>query len=454
MTKFRDINGYFFLSLQKKSMKNILPSFFLSLSFLFASITSVAQTPERLIAISNYYGSTNGWRVSDSSTYSYSGNRSRDSSWGFMFSLVSFDTNHYYQNNNGFVPNKMEIFTYGANNKKMTDTLYQWNSATSGYVAGEFYNYSYNAAGLPAKAEAKDRSYSFWGNAYRFTFGYDMAGNKAEQVREDWNSQTSAYDTFSANFWTYNAAHQMTSSSETDFVSGTTNYLGRSKSVYLYDTQGRIDSLYGYQTNGTPALQLSLKWKYIYDSTTGLLSTLTSYGPAGSSWVRAGRGVYTYDANGNNIQHIVEGADSLGNLYNIWRFQYTYDSYNMMTSSTVAGWDTSAGGSWVSSYGTQKVNYYYEPYNPSGIAEIKLADMRIYPVPAANMLWLDILWDKAQSATASICDASGRGYGEWPLAEASNFQGYIPVGTLPPGMYIMKVKGTYSLAEKTFTINR
>jgi hypothetical protein len=162
----------------------------------------------------------------------------------------------------------------------------------------------------------------------------------------------------------------------------------------------------------------------------------------------------TYDAGHNQMQYIQQGTDSAGNWINTIRFQYTYDSYNMMTSYIQNGWDTANGGSWKPTAGYRMVHYYYETFNlPSGIAEIaQVGQARLYPVPAADMLSLDITWNEAQPSTATIYDVTGKQQSQFTLPDAATYHGYIPAYTLPAGIYTLQIKGTKGSITKSFNV--
>jgi len=117
-------------------------------------------------------------------------------------------------------------------------------------------------------------------------------------------------------------------------------------------------------------------------------------------------------------------------------------------------WDTTGGGQWVTNGNTY--HFYYELYDlPNGIATIaSQADLRIYPVPAADMLSLDVKWQEAQSATATIYDAAGRKYTEWALPNTSSYHGYVPVSALPAGIFTLQIKGNCGSITRSFDVMR
>ena len=107
-------------------------------------------------------------------------------------------------------------------------------------------------------------------------------------------------------------------------------------------------------------------------------------------------------------------------------------------------------------------HYYYETYSlprdttidtTLAVAAIRPSgDVRIYPVPATDMLSVDIHWTEPQQATISVYDMMGHMYGTWPTTCTASWHGYIPVTTLPAGTYTMLIRGTSGSIRREFNV--
>jgi hypothetical protein len=216
---------------------------------------------------------------------------------------------------------------------------------------------------------------------------------------------------------------------------------------------GRLDTtLYQTLNHGSTIWQNSSLSINTYDSLSDL-SLQINYSWDSAGWDTASRILYTYDTRHNNIQYITESFDT-GAWTNSAKYIYTYDSLNNVTTSTQLTWDTS--GTWLPRFGNQVIHYYYAPYaQPTGIATVApVADIHVYPVPASDMLSVDIQWQQAQDASLTIYDMSGRRYSTWQTGRTAAYHGYIPVSGLPAGMYTMQITGASGSMSRTFNIMR
>ena len=471
----------------KKTLTSILFSLFFILIF---SRADAQQQAERLVAKSIYLGSsTHTFQPWDSVFYIYGGNRYMDSPLANIFyPTQAYDTAYGWDGGatGSFDTLAQKILqTYNAAGQMITDTILNWNDSAQTYFYAWYDTITYNSTGLPLTVVAWrwNTNLNMWVNYWIHESAYDASGRRLEYVELLWDTAANIWDTSRVSHWTYNGAGQISSEYEISNPHLSTG-IGF---LYSYDSLGRVDSTtllnaadsliwladgleaYTYDSLGrlTVLSQLipdSTGWEnhqrrvYIYNSANDMVLMLNQVSePSGwTNWIRQ---LYSYDAYHHDTLDITQDT-SAGRWINSSRYQAAYDSYGLITWSATTAWDTAGGGSWLPNFEDNMYFYYYQLYTPdttvtTGVATTESqADLRIYPVPAADMLSLDVKWQEAQPATAAIYDVSGRKYTEWQLPNALSYHGYVPLSMLPAGAYILSIKGTSGTISRSFDVMR
>jgi hypothetical protein len=421
----------------------------LLLSFIFITSYTQAQQGERRIAYSHYtdQGTHQVFIPIDSATYIYSGSRSVDSTLGVVQAFDSSFIWNYLTSGTHIFQKRVQTWS---NNTLLADTVSYLDTATSTYSYVNCFSYAYYTDGKAAGSItfSWDSTLQQWDSIGRSIFTYDLAGYELQQIQlQRYNA---VWDTTNVYSITYNAANQVTSDIDIEYLAGRHGQ----KQLISYNMLGQQDSIVTYVLMQDSLWQLQ---NVVVDSynASGYLSTdfEMTWNNTDSAWGMAYRDSFMYDANHNLTGNIGQVSDSsLGIWMNISRNIKAYDNYNMITIYENDNWDT-ASRSWQPN---QRYHFYYELYTlPSGIATIAPAgDLNIYPVPASTMLSLDIKWNEGQASTATIYDATGRKYGDYPLPNTTSYHGYIPVGSLADGMYTMQIKGEKGSITKSFNIVR
>jgi hypothetical protein len=429
-------------------MKKILPLLLIS-CFIFISHHSDAQTRERLIAVCEYTVGTDSivFTPFDSTTYCYSGTRSIDTSWS---TAQAYDTSVLFvYAHSGYRPSQKYVNTWATPNWPQTDTVWDWDTVANRYQYKSFSVDSFNANNLPV--QSKTWTYDTTG-AWTYSTNeikiYTAGNLPSEYIYQNSTGNTTFFDSV-----TYNSANQVVSLLERSVPVP----FGSLFQINSYDSLGRMDTMVA-QMVMYDSVNFTNMFRNIYTyDTNNNLSLQIEQGWRDSVWATNGRISYSYDAHHNRIGYIQPSLDTSGHWVNFWQYTATFDTFNMITSSVQLRWDTS--GTWVPMQGCQINHYYYETYSlpidTTGIATITASgDVRIYPVPAADMLSVDIHWTEAQQAIISVYDMNGRKCGEWPTACATSWHGYIPIASLPAGAYTMLISGPSGSIRRAFNIVR
>ena len=146
-----------------------------------------------------------------------------------------------------------------------------------------------------------------------------------------------------------------------------------------------------------------------------------------------------------------------GSWVNLIEFTNTYNTAHQLTSSTGVSWNIT--GFYEAAVGDPKYNYYYGSYSgtaSSGVKSVAGYDgsANIYPVPAQNMLHIDLTWNEAQQATITIYDVAGRVAKQWNAPYGTQYSNTIAVNDLATGTYLVKINGTQGQIVKQIMIAR
>ena len=429
-------------------MKKNLSLLSLVFGFTFISIYTHAQQRERMVAWTYFRGDTGVYTPADSVTYSYSGSRAIDSIWG---SYWAFDTLYdwLYNAHTGYILGELQTEVWSPANKLLADTIWRWDTVSRGFIYYEYGGYVYYSSNdsVTTIYQLYDSTLNSWYNSSLWTKVYNGDFYLTNNTSYSWSS--GRWDTSIVYSVTYNAANQVLTSTTYwhSLVINTT-----SRNSYTYDSLGRLSTttLQSLPPD-TSIWQNVSRTVNTYDSLNNVSSALTQSWK-NSAWDTSTISYYTYDANHNLLGYFVQVLDTTDSWINSEKYIFTYDSYNMMTSSTLFDWDST--GAWSPQEGDEMYHYYYELYSlPTGIVTIAPAgDAHIYPVPAADMLSVDIQWVEAQDADITIYDMSGRRCGEWKTGCTASYHGYVPVAALQAGMYTMQIHGASGTITRSFNI--
>jgi hypothetical protein len=319
-----------------------------------------------------------------------------------------------------------------------------------------------------------------WVSQFKYVYFYNTSNQKTSMVTQHWDG-TSAWITDSRNVYSYNAANQLYLD-QYQLWDGVSTYNPSSQKTYYFDASGNLinesDVLF---VAGTPNFTSDTDYTY---NTGNKLLTKTGNTWSGSAWVNSVRWTNFYDSStGNNTNRLYETYDGTsfvndmqkvfsnftsshmaqteidqvwnstgsGSWMDMYKYAYTYNSNNQLTSSTQQSNDISIG--WTNNAGDMKSVYTYGSF-VNAVANVSNAggDAAIYPIPAQGTLNVDLNWNTAQAATVVICDVQGKVYDQWSTASATQNHHSINISNYADGIYFVKVIGAQGQIVKQIVV--
>lgn len=323
------------------------------------------------------------------------------------------------------------FYTYNSSNTMLTDTFKNLGNIASNTLRSTLSIYHYNASTIDTSTSLNwsttSSSFTTTNNSSRTIYFLNTSSKPDSTVAYGWSTASSTWNPNNRIHYTY---------------SGST--------VSIDSTWSLFGPTWYISTNN-----------YTYSGSNMMSDTSKAF--IGSGFASTSLFVMTYNTSGNET-----GYEKYSLVSGVWRdtalVTNTYDpTYGVLTSYMT---QTRIGGAWVmnrSSNGFGGFNYdvlnyyYYTPYNdPTGVANIiaNNGTLKLYPVPANNMLNIDLSWDNAQSSVVAIYDMTGKLYMQWQADNTTNYKHTVYLTQLPSGNYIIKVRGENDQLTQPFVITR
>lgn len=351
----------------------------------------------------------------------------------------------------------------------------------------------------------------------RVTFTRDGAGNVTRELREQWNNTTSVWENYSQKLHEYTAGNHTKETRQmwyngawandqlaeytwnnglrTEYYFSSWNYMtgalyNKNKSVYSFNGSGHfIQVLTQEYDNNSSTYKDKNREVHTVDANGNILRTLSQvWNSANSVWDNTSDLRYTYDSKGQNVRDTFEMWDA-GN--SVWKpsltYEYTYDdsgnnldyvlqlwntdsaryirdqkisqdwnSYNQLTRYHTYRWNKTTQA-WQQEVGDRDNKYYYELYTPapaSVLAQQMKADIKLYPVPASNVLTLKIAAEMHNDFTVFITNMQGSVVATWKENAAKNYSKQIPLHGMATGNYFITVNDGVNSITKQFSVVR
>ena len=252
------------------------------------------------------------------------------------------------------------------------------------------------------------------------------------------------------NTWQYLSKHKFTYDANENLVLeifyywDNANWINSTKTEYTYDISNNLISsiYYEYLFSWAPITKL----EYSYDSSNNLITTIT-YNWV-SNWENYWKTEYSYNSYGDMIQYIRYSWDSQSNSwlqgYKVERTydnNYTFDdlilpisiNYDLFSHKLLNEisyqWDNNL---WINN---TNIQYSYSNFNNLGISELNKTNFNLYPNPAHDFIYIDLVNSCNDNVSFKLYDLLGNKILETQL----NKNNKIDIAGLNTGIYIYQI---------------
>lgn len=434
---------------------------------------AIAQpaTASRLIATATSEHNNAVFVLKDSSYMTYTNDRGGDLEHDMKFDRR---TNMLFNTGTGsYRPNSRVTQTYDANSHVLTSLDESYNLPSSSWVnltnsiytyndmqnmethimqiwngsLGEWENYNkmlyfYNGDNTldTTISQIWDPSINSWNNTSMTITNYDINGDLLVETTFDWDG-FSSWSNASKKFYTYANGNLEAETNQTwDLF--TNAWISNSRIQYTYDGMKNMLTTIGMSWGSSSTWVNNYKITNAYSSRNDLESTLMQdWDLSANNWKNNSMNVFTNDTNHNNTIEVVQSWIPSVNLFrNAFKFQRNYNSRGQMTVEMQQRWNI--GGFWENLAGDSYNRYYYQTYT-LGIADAGKSEnnIKVYPVPAAQIINVEMSFNQPQAFTVSLTDATGRIVRQWAEVATEKYHRAVPVSEIPAGNYFLKIQG-------------
>jgi hypothetical protein len=407
----------------------------------------VAQTSSRLVAKSDWTFQGAAFKAVDSTYYNYSGSRGGDlkhqlkydnfTTWDFLGDTAYRNAWNYVQ-------------TFDSSNNLKSTVAYMWNASSSTWVPVTNTLDNYDTMNRITTMILQTWNGTMWVPSTEHVYSYNSSNELYLDLLQNWNAFTTNWDPASQKTYYYDASNKLINETDQVFIATVPTYT--TQYAYTYSTAKNTTTVSTW--SGTGWVNDSL-YTNTFDSTTGnrIMSSAQSYNASSLVWTNGTLHLYSNFVSGLPQTDVYQKWDSAGSglWVNVMQFTNTYNSYNQLTSSTGSSWNIV--GLFEFAVNDPMSRYYYATYSTSVKNVLNEGgDVNIYPVPAQNMLHVDLKWTQAQTATISMYDMQGRVVRQWDTPLGTRYNGAVSVNDLTQGTYFMKITGAQGQIVKQLVI--
>ncbi len=425
-------------------MKRKLLLFTLALPFMLQQGAHAQSS--RLIGQADWQNIDHVFTPVDSTAYVYSGGRGGD-----LTHQLKYDNSTLWNFfDSAYVNTNYRIETFDANNN-VTSLIVEYWTGTAWQLSTNTL-YTYNSSNQVTSTIVQSWGGSAWQPVSRDLYSYNTAGKLYLDQYQTWNG--TAFVNSTQKTYYYDGSNNKINETDQAYVSGSPVYTNQW--TYSYSTTNQLLSTTYYSWSGSAWAPVSMI-SNTYNSAGEMTYTLNSYyNTATSSFVNST--LHTYTGFTSGLMPTMDAYQTWDTATGVWnnvmQYTYSYNTANQKLSSVGESWNIV--GLYEFANGDPMARYYYESYTPASTfvnnTLLNADDANIYPVPAQNMLHLDVKWAVAQTADITIYDAMGKVVRQWNAPSVTEYNSAVSVNGLADGTYFVKIAGEKNQIVKQLVI--
>ena len=362
------------------------------------------------------------------------------SSFAVKQNLDSALTEKY--NGTAWGPYAKGIYTSDAECKVSPINLFfDWNTSTSAWDSSSEYFYTYDANGNTLNYFWKYGFGSGKLKSYSYVINNYSGGQKTDHVTQYWLDFLTNYRNTYRSLYHYNGQQKIDTSFEQNWDTASTSWKTNARIIYVYDGAGNnTQYLYQVYNTGTSSFDNSYKYDYVYTPFNEVDSFYYKLWNSGSSsWPDYQVTKYSY--NGSNIRTgYITQSYAGGTWSNSAKADLTYDANGQQELNTYYQWNT---GTWLQSY---RYRYWYGCTQTVGIENVKADAWSVFPNPVMNKLQIEIPMVQGFNEF-SVVNIEGKTMLQQKANVGVNI---ISTESLPAGIYLLNWQANVQWLTKRF----
>ena len=319
--------------------------------------------------------------------------------------------------------NKVKFFTYA-----------NWKPAETNWLDSARYSYTYNNQKMVSSSFERWLSTTGWYNPITSDIIY--SGQNVVAMESPVYKIEFSYD----------GNNNITQMFDQEKVGG--QWFKKERHTYDYNGNNVIKHTLETWNSLANDWKRKKQWEYTY---AGALVTLERESQwDGAVWVPVNQHTYAYDGNQNMITD-TEEFWSQGNFVNESLTEWVYNGQDLPEVVTTRSW---VNGNWTSTIDDKQYRFYYQNYFPTSVKPVAFDnEVSLYPVPASDVLTIDINWVQPEQFTVSLVDIKGSVLKSWKEQPASSYRKQIDVSQLPNANYFVTVAGESVQSTKRIVVS-
>lgn len=395
-----------------------------------------------------YYKSIDNSALATKMEFYYPGNRGSD----YKNGIINYDSAVSFQAANW--PYTVFTKTYDTADRLLTDKSEDVYLPPPNYRLTK-YTYKYDSLGRIAQLSYSHRQHRHYPTSSTTQNMYDSSGNLVEANTTNYSIYSQPWPSFKTTYL-YDTANNNTRIVQQVMDTVNQVYLNMEKDSFVYNASNQWEEQIHYLWRDS-AWQPDAKYEMDYKG-----------GKKASEWLS-----YTYDTTSKSFLPRLKNTMKYNNLWDTTEvlFAYNFDNNGFVNTTMKLTVYNSYDQPdtvyyYVSNYSSvnpdtqlyfrNKEVHIYQVYWPTAIEEAITTDidLKLYPVPARDMLYVSTVFKEPKPATITVYNMQGRVVYRSEEIAKKTLDKRIPLSGFAPGIYLLELSGADLHAVRRFTVSK